>query len=371
MATQTATELELELLPATSKSQRSDNGPLSIGRTLGSEEVIDIPIDTAGPLSPPKLSQSRAWIVMAQLVSVNFIINFCGGLVTIGLPVFALDLNLSDDLLIWPISVTSLAGGACVLLAGTIADVLGPKKVYLTGAFLAAIFILVCGSARDGIELIMFRALQGIAGALVGPSASSIISTNIERGRTRNIGFASLYLAFPLGYGLGMVVGGVLVSTVGWRSGFYGAGVLQYLIASIAVWTLPKDKKLGSFKQMSKRLSTEIDWMGALIACTCVSTFSYVLAQVVHLYQTRGQRWLTFSQIVGRQSLQHQAGYKHCSADSQLSPDSHLRVLDAFPRKAPQTSSHPQFDLEEHLIYNRPGHGSHLQRRHQVSGAVL
>ena len=107
----------------------------------------------------------------------------------------------------------------------------------------------------------------------------SMISTNVERGRMRNMGFASLFLAFPLGYSLGLVVGGALVSTIGWRWGFLGAGIIQFVLLGVSFWTLPIDRKeWEGAKEVVKRLRKEIDWIGALMASGSISMFSYVLA---------------------------------------------------------------------------------------------
>ena len=110
------------------------------------------------------------------------------------------------------------------------------------------------------------------------PSAVSMVSTNIEHGRPRNVGFAFIFLAYPLGYGLGLALGGVFVNTVGWRVGFFAGGPTGFLLFLVGIWTLPKDPKIGVTKNAKKRLSTEIDWVGALMASICIATFSYVLA---------------------------------------------------------------------------------------------
>ncbi|EXJ86773.1 hypothetical protein A1O3_03727 [Capronia epimyces CBS 606.96] len=227
------------------------------------------------PIPTPNLSRTRSWIVIVQLSGINFISSLSGGLLTIGLPIMASNLGLSDNLRVWPSAVSSLTGGSCLLVAGSLADVLGPRRVNLLGCLFIAVFVLACGLARSGIELIMFRALQGIATALFVPSAVSMVSTNIEHGRPRNLGFAFIFLAYPLGYGLGLALGGVFVNTVGWRPGFFAGGTTGFLFFLVGIWTLPKDPNISK-----KRLSTEIDWVGALMAGICIATFSYVLADL-------------------------------------------------------------------------------------------
>ena len=77
-----------------------------------------------------------------------------------------------------------------MILAGSIADVVGSRTVFLLGSFLQGIFVLACGLARTGIQLILFRAIQGIALSLCLPTAVSIMTTAFTQGRRRNLGLA-------------------------------------------------------------------------------------------------------------------------------------------------------------------------------------
>ena len=224
------------------------------------------------------LPKSRSIIVITQLSGINFVTSLSNGLLTVGLPAIASSLSLKDSLLVWPISVYSLTSGTCLLLAGTVADVLGPRLVNLIGCFFLAIFILACGLSRDGIELIMLRAMQGIASALIVPSSISIVSTAVQSGRPRNVGFACLGLSMPLGFSLGLVLGGIFVSSIGWRAGFYIGGALSAALFVIGIWALPADQHEQTENPAVRRLAREIDWVGAAIASTALAVFSYVLA---------------------------------------------------------------------------------------------
>lgn len=191
MATQTTIELQpmgreeqiaKTILPEIAESSE---------RTLDSGPPSSSPPSTLDHEPPtPKLATSRAWIVITQLCGINFISSFSNGLLTIGLPEISRDLMIPSQLSLWPNSVFYLTAGSCLLLAGSIVDVIGPRRVNLPGALILGVFILACGLSRNAIDLVMFRALQGIANAMIMPRAVSIVSTNIEDGRPRNIGFA-------------------------------------------------------------------------------------------------------------------------------------------------------------------------------------
>ncbi|KAK4447165.1 major facilitator superfamily domain-containing protein [Podospora aff. communis PSN243] len=223
---------------------------------------------------------SRAWIIIAQLAGINLITSFSSGLITVGLPAIAADLLLDDSLLVWPVSVYSLTSGTCLLLAGSVADVVGPRPVNLAGCFFLAVFMAACGFSQTGIQLIMFRAIQGVASALVVPSSISIVSTAVESGRPRNLGFSCLGLAMPAGFALGLVLGGVFISGPGWRVGYYFGGAVAFLLWMVGIWALPAVRQADLSTPVSKRLAQEVDWVGAAMASTCLATLAYVLAML-------------------------------------------------------------------------------------------
>lgn len=279
----TATELE-DLTPDHQGLRQQSELPA--GRTEPSDpaagghglRLTESKLQTILPRPPRK---SRSWIIITQLAGINFITSFTNGLITVGLPAIAANLELDHGLLVWPSSVYALTSGTCFLLAGRVADVVGPRSVNLTGCFFLAVFIVACGLSRTGLELIMFRAMQGIASALVVPSSLSIVVTAVESGKPRNLGFASLGLAMPLGFALGMVLGGVFVSSsLGWRAGYYIAGAVAFALWLAGIWALPVVAPNPSEASVLKRLRADIDWVGTTIVSTILATFSYVLAML-------------------------------------------------------------------------------------------
>ena len=145
----------------------------------------------------------------------------------------------------------------------------------LTGTLLLAVFIVACGLGNTGIELIMFRAMQGVAIALVMPTSMGILSTAIASGTRRNMAFSCLGIGQALGYAIGLILSGVFIDTVGWRVGFYIFGGLTLVLFLVGLWALPADRLPE--RPTIKRLVTEVDWVGALIASACLSLFAYVL----------------------------------------------------------------------------------------------
>ena len=247
-------------------------------RRDGEHRVVDTTRESGSTLPPATLKKGRSIIVIAQLAGINFVTSFCGGILTIGLPTIAEELALEPALLLWPSSAFYLATGATLLIAGALADAIGAKTINLAGCFFLTIFFAANSVAQTGLQLIIFRAMQGLASSLVVPSAIAIISTSIESGRRRNIGFATLGLSMVLGFSFGLVLGGLLVSGPGWRIGYYIAAASSAAIFVMGLWALPKGVKSESETSMRQKLTKEIDWVGAGIASTSLALFSYVLA---------------------------------------------------------------------------------------------
>lgn len=275
MATQVMTELQI-LEPRNSAASALVPAP---SRTSFELSVEPRPTSTTrDDETPAILPKGRSIAVIGYLVSLNIFSSFCNGVIVVGLPTIASALQLEEGLRLWPTSVYYLTAGSCLLLAGSISDVAGVKRVNLVGSFLSAIFAIAFGLSRTSGELIAFRALQGVANAIFVPSSVSIVSNNVEDGRPRNIGFSCLGFSQPIGFSIGLVLGGVFVDTVGWRVPFYLAGAVIFASFLIGIWVLPRDVDVRTGESVWKRLASEIDWIGALIASTGLATLSYVLA---------------------------------------------------------------------------------------------
>jgi len=296
MATQTITlqpfHTAVSVLPPTSQKHNTPSPSLP----------LPTPSDTTITTTLPT---PRAILITTQLCLTLFLASFCNGIIIIALPSISTSLSLPSSLLVWPTSAYYLAAGTCLLLFGSLSDVLGSKLIHLLGCFFGALFTLLCGLSRSGNELIAFRALMGVTNAAVTPSAIAIVSAGFGEGRPRNMGFACLGFSQPLGFCFGLVMGGVFVDGVGWRPALYFAAAAGAVLGGVGVWVIPGDgtgtrgvgngngngeerergfaDRLGMGRAEGevsrwKRVKTEIDWVGLLLAMMGLAMLSYVLA---------------------------------------------------------------------------------------------
>ncbi|KAK5220450.1 hypothetical protein LTR72_007072 [Exophiala xenobiotica] len=241
--------------------------------------VWDEPGRTIAEPAAPNPSNVRIATTIAQLASINLLSSFTNGVITVGLPTIARDISLARELYLWPISVFGLTCGSMLLMAGSIADVVGARRVELLGCFMLGVFSLACGLADTGLQLTLFRAFQGVAMAIHLPATVSIVTATIPKGKARNMAFAALGFARDIGYAVGLVLSGVLIQTSGWRLNFYLAGGAMLILATVAVWGLPKEQGISTSSEgFIKELYHKIDWAGSIIISGGLALLTYALA---------------------------------------------------------------------------------------------
>lgn len=228
-------------------------------------------------LPKPQYFRLKQVVVMLQLCAVTLTACLINGLVIVGLPTITKDLQLPSSLSFWPSSVSNLATASTLLLAGSIADTVGPRWVELVGCLASGALMLGQGLSRTGEELVVMRALQGVGLALHLASSVSIITQILPQGRGRNLAFSCIGLSQPLGFSLGLVVGGILIDTIGWRAGWYIAGGITLFFSLIGMWALPKSDD-HQYADVMHNFRTKVDWVGAGLASAFMALICYLLA---------------------------------------------------------------------------------------------
>jgi MFS family permease len=270
-----AIELEPIGYPILGQDLKSDQTKLNVQTPV--EENVTESLTNGGT---SVLSKWRATVIVGTVACITLINSMLGGILVVSLPTMARELGLSQDLLLWPASVSALACGCTLLLSGSIADVAGGRRIYLLGVFLLAVTTIACGVCQTSIQLILFRAAQGVALSLCLPSSVILITSNIPTCSWRNIAFSCLGAGQPVGFSIGLVIGGIFVQEIGWRYGYYIAAVLTLIIFVVSIFGVPvdKDAESQSLRTILQRMKTEIDWIGCMLLSTSLGLFSYVLS---------------------------------------------------------------------------------------------
>jgi EmrB/QacA subfamily drug resistance transporter len=179
---------------------------------------------------------SRRWSALALIVTAQFMVILDVAIVNVALPSIKEDLGFSQDSLQWVISAYAILFGGVLLLGGRLADLIGRRRMFVTGLIVFAAGSLLCGLAWSEGSLIGFRALQGIGGALLAPAALALLMTTFSEGRERNLALGIYGAASGSGAAAGVLLGGVLTSYLSWTWIFFvnvPVGIAAALLAPV------------------------------------------------------------------------------------------------------------------------------------------
>ncbi|WP_443042660.1 MFS transporter [Streptomyces sp. NBC_00344] len=202
--------------------------------------------DPAPHTAPERLS-SRARLVLFVLCAAQFMVALDFSVLNVALPALGRDLGMSQAGLQWAVTAFALPSGGFLLLFGRIADLFGRRRLFLGGlaVFGAASLIATCAWNQEAF--LAGRALQGLGAAVIVPTGMSLLTTTFPEGplRDRALGISGTLLS--LGFTAGMVLGGVLTDTLGWRStmGLLGAAsvIVLALAPGLLTESLPHGRK--------------------------------------------------------------------------------------------------------------------------------
>ncbi|RKT07460.1 EmrB/QacA subfamily drug resistance transporter [Streptomyces sp. 3211.6] len=179
-------------------------------------------------------------------------------IVNIALPHIQTALNFSTESLSWVVNAYTLTFGGLLLLGGRTGDILGRKRVFVSGVLLFGLASLLGGLAQNAGQLMAARALQGVGGAIASPTALALITTTFREGPARNRAFGVFAAVSAGGGAIGLLAGGLLVEWLNWRWVLFVNVPIAVLIAVMARRVLHE----------SERHPGHFDLVGALLG-TC------------------------------------------------------------------------------------------------------
>ncbi|HEX4401437.1 MAG TPA: MFS transporter [Galbitalea sp.] len=157
------------------------------------------------------------WSTLVVLAIAQFMVVLDVTIVNVALPHIQTDLKFSTNDLQWVISAYTLIFGGFLLLGGRMADLIGRRLVFVLGLVVFGASSLAAGLANTAFELILFRGIQGLGGAMLSAAALTLLTVTFRHGRQRNIALGIWGGLAGLGGTMGAVVGGALVDSLSWR----------------------------------------------------------------------------------------------------------------------------------------------------------
>src|SRR6476469_2057197 len=190
--------------------------------------------------------------------------------VNIALPSLAKDLQLSGSQISWTITSYSLVFGSLLLFGGRASDLLGRRRLFLTGLGVFTVSSLASAVAGTAGALFAARAGQGLGAAMLSPAALSII-TSCFHGHAKAKALAAWGAVGGAGAAVGVIAGGLLTEYADWRMIFYVNLPVALVLAITALKVIPADTAKPRWRGLDLR--------GAILATTSLGAIVYSITQ--------------------------------------------------------------------------------------------
>jgi EmrB/QacA subfamily drug resistance transporter len=230
-------------------------------------------------LAPPPSSSSdrRRWLGLAVVCLAQLMIVLDVTIVNVALPSIQRDLHFTQENLTWVVNAFLVTFGSLLLLAGRLGDLVGRRRVFLSGLVVFTLASLLCGVSSSQSMLIAARFLQGIGAALQASVILAIIVTQFPQAAERARAMSAYVFVSVAGGSLGLLAGGVLTEALSWHWVFFVNLPIGLATFFLARRLLDHDQGLG--------LGHGVDWLGSALV-----TFS-LMSAVYAIVQTSSHGW--------------------------------------------------------------------------------
>jgi EmrB/QacA subfamily drug resistance transporter len=223
---------------------------------------------TAG--APIHAARSRhLGLALAVIATAQLMVTLDASIVNVALPKIQLALGFSGSGLEWVVNAYTLVFGGLLLLGGRAGDLLGRRKVFIAGVLIFAGASLLGGLAPDQTWLLLARAIQGVGAAMAAPTALALIAVTFPEGPPRNRAMGVYAAVSVAGVAIGLIAGGLLVTSLNWRWVFFVNVPIGIVLAFAAAALLPE----------SERIRGHFDLGGAITATLGISALVYGLTK--------------------------------------------------------------------------------------------
>ncbi len=218
------------------------------------------------------MKQKSPWLIFFLVAIAQFMVVLDISITNVALPTIKQTLHFSAASLQWVITSYALSFGGFLLLGGRAADLFGRRKTLLIGMIGFTIISFLIGISQSAIMLIILRALQGLAAAIMSPAALSIVLTTFSDGKERNKALGYWTTVATGGAAVGLLLGGVLTQYFGWRWNFF-VNVPVGLIVSFAIAKIVPAHE-------SEADHNDLDLPGAALVTSSLIIFVYMITQI-------------------------------------------------------------------------------------------
>jgi EmrB/QacA subfamily drug resistance transporter len=225
--------------------------------------------------------ERRRWIALAVLCLGQLMMVLDSTIVNVALPSIQHDLGFSQGNLTWVLDGYLITFGGFLLLAGRLGDLVGRKRVFLSGLVLFTAASILCGIADSQGLLIGARLLQGVGGAVASSVILAIIVTEFPEAKEQAKAMGLYAFVSAGGGSIGLLAGGALTQSLDWHWIFFvnvPIGIVAFVLGSRLI---VENEGLG--------LSGGVDWLGSVLItlATMAGAFAIVKSSEYGLTSAR------------------------------------------------------------------------------------
>ncbi|MFD4629058.1 MFS transporter [Streptomyces sp. NPDC058284] len=174
-------------------------------------------VNTPAPAAPSSRRRASPWASLAVLSSGALMTIIDGNIVTVAMPAVQADLGFTAAGLAWVVNAYLIAFGGLLLLAGRLGDLVGRKRMFVSGLAVFTTASVLCGVATDQGMLIAARALQGVGGAMTSAVVLGMLVALFPEPREQAGAIAVFSAVGAAGGAIGTFLGGALTETLNWH----------------------------------------------------------------------------------------------------------------------------------------------------------
>jgi EmrB/QacA subfamily drug resistance transporter len=229
--------------------------------------------DTAAPQLQAR-EERRRWVALVVLCAGFLMIILDQTIVNVALPSIQSDLHFSQANLAWVVNAYLIAFGGLLLLVGRLGDLIGRRRIFLSGLVLFTSASLLCGLAQSQAVLIGARFVQGIGGAMTAAVILGMIVTMFPKPSDQAKAISVYSFVAAAGGAVGLLAGGVLTQAINWHWIFFVNLPIGIATGIFATRLLPADRGIG--------LAHGADLPGAVLLVSSLMLAVYTIVEAGH-----------------------------------------------------------------------------------------
>ncbi|HEV2242077.1 MAG TPA: MFS transporter [Streptosporangiaceae bacterium] len=187
--------------------------------------------------------QRRLGLALLVIATAQLMVVLDAAIVNVALPHIQRALGFSGNGLEWVVTAYAVTFGGLLLLGGRSGDLLGRRRIFIAGLLLFSAASLLGGFATSQAWLLAARAVQGVGGAMVAPTALALIATTFPEGAPRNRALGVYAAMSGGGAAVGLVLGGLLTSYLSWRWTLFVNVPIGIVVAALAPYVLSESTR--------------------------------------------------------------------------------------------------------------------------------